>query len=110
MESTAALSNEVRSLSQNLQKEVVWPGKSCGDDLWDLVAGHNPDVCGTAVWRSLSYKINASCFPRFCFECVVAFWSPGLVMVGTPLTGHQRSRESSYADVLSRSPVHVPLP
>jgi hypothetical protein len=43
VESTAALSNEVQSLSQNVKKELVWPEKSLGEDLWDLVAGHNPD-------------------------------------------------------------------
>ena len=43
VESTSAISNEVRSLSQNLQKELVWPETSFGEDLWDLVARHNPD-------------------------------------------------------------------
>ena len=43
VESTSAISNEVRSLSQHLQKELVWPEKSFGEDLWDLVARHNPD-------------------------------------------------------------------
>ena len=43
VESTSASSSEVQSHSQNLQKELVWPEKRCGDDLSDLVAGHNPD-------------------------------------------------------------------
>ena len=43
VESTSAISNEVRLLSQNLQKELVWPEKSFGEDIWDLVARHNPD-------------------------------------------------------------------
>ena len=42
MESTSAISNEVRSFSQNLQTELVWPETSFGEDLWDRVAKHNP--------------------------------------------------------------------
>ena len=38
VESTSAISNEVRSLSQNLQTELVWPEKSFGEDsgIWWL--------------------------------------------------------------------------
>jgi len=43
VESTSAISSEVRSHSQNLAKELVWPEKSFGEDIWDPVAGHNPD-------------------------------------------------------------------
>jgi len=70
VESTSAISNEVRSLSQNLQKELVWPEKSFGEDLWDLVAIHNPDdAWEIAVWRCFSYEIGATCVrPQMFFQ------------------------------------------
>ena len=44
VESTSAISSEVQSHSQNLAKELVWLEKSFGEeDIWDPVAGHNPD-------------------------------------------------------------------
>ena len=43
VESTSAISSEVQSHSQNLQKERVWREKSLGCDHWDLVAVLDPD-------------------------------------------------------------------
>jgi hypothetical protein len=43
VESTSAISSEVRPQSQNLEKELVWPEKSFGDVQWDLVDEPNPD-------------------------------------------------------------------
>ena len=43
VESTSAISSEVRPHFQNLEKELVWPEKSHGGVQWDLVDGPNPD-------------------------------------------------------------------
>ena len=43
VERTSAISSEVQSLSQNLEKGHVWPELGLGQDIWDPVAGHNPD-------------------------------------------------------------------
>jgi hypothetical protein len=111
VESTSAISSEVQSHSQNLERELVWTEKSLGDDHWDPVAALDQDkTCEIAVCGSRSYEINARCVPRCSFTCVVSFRGPGLVLIATALTGHQRSGGSSGTDVLSRSPVRCPLP
>ena len=43
VEGTSAISNEVRSHSQNLNKKLVRPDTSFGEDLWDPMVGHHPD-------------------------------------------------------------------